>query len=316
MDFETRIKFRGDLKPFFELVCGDYDIGKYIKHKLVAVGYEDYNLILETEKNKFFVKIFSDFRSNEDCFRYTEIITKVLEAGINHPKLIFSPEGPLYIRQFESYKFRLVIMEYINGASFYDKNLLPNEDEKRYLIQQATKINQIKINPDFIYDSWAITSFSKEFEKAKGCLTKEELETTEPLLQEFLSLDINQLPHCFVHGDIIKTNVLKADDGRLYIIDFSVSNYYPRIQELAVLLCDILFNRDDSDENQKNYQLALNEYQKIIPLTDLEIKTLPLFAKIAHAMHVVRGAYEKRVEKNNSSENEYFVNLGRKGLDI
>jgi len=49
----------------------------------------------------------------------------------------------------------------------------------------------------------------------------------QPLVKEFENLGIEELPHCFVHGDIITTNVMRDSTDQLWIIDFSVSNYYP-----------------------------------------------------------------------------------------
>jgi Ser/Thr protein kinase RdoA (MazF antagonist) len=129
-------------------------------------------------------------------------------------------------------------------------------------------------------------------------------------------LPIKQLPHRLVHGDIIKTNVMKDKTGKIYIIDFSVANFYPRIQELAVLLCNIFFDENHPDTFMDNYKLALDEYQKGIPLTPLEISSLPLYVKVAHAMHVLCATYEKEAKGNDSAENRYWLELGRKGLDF
>jgi len=314
-EFKARIKYLGDIKPFLKNVCADYGIGKYIAHKAILSGYEDFNLIIETDAGKYFAKVYANFRSNKDCLNLTNTLVKIVESGVNHPKLIKSPQDYLYIKQFDKYEFRLILMEYIDGVNFLEGNLTPNEEEKQFLVNQAALINSVDLKPDFVYDSWAIVNFLKEYEKSKSCLDGEVLEKIELLVEKFKTLDIKALPHCFVHGDIIKTNVLKDQNGKLYIIDFSVSNFYPRIVELAVLLCNMLFD-ESNPTGQENYELALNEYQKKIKLTDLELETLPLFVKIAHAMHVIRGTYEREVNNNQSGENAYFINLGKVGLGI
>lgn len=314
-EFQSRIKYSGDIKPFLENVCADYGIGNYISHKAILSGYEDFNLIIETENGKYFAKVYANFRSNNDCLNLTNTLVKIIESGISHPKLIKSPNGYLYVKQFDNHEFRLVLMEYIDGINFLEGNLIPSEEEKRFLINQAALINSVDLKPDFVYDSWAIVNFLKEFEKSKNCLGDEALRKIELLANEFESLDIAKLPHCFVHGDIIKTNALKDKNGKLYIIDFSVSNYYPRIVELAVLLCNMLFD-ENNPSGQENYQLALDEYQKKIELADIELKILPLFTKIAHAMHVIRGTYEREINNNQSEENTYWINLGKTGLGL
>ena len=62
------------------------------------------------------------------------------------------------------------------------------------------------------------------------------------------------------------------------------------------------------------YKLALDEYQKQNKLTKLEVETLPLYLKAAHAMHVIGAGREKYKKGNESDENEYWLNQGRNGL--
>lgn len=314
-DFSGRIDFHGDIKPLLVSVCQDYGLGDYCNHEFITIGYEDLNLILKSNKSHYFVKIFADFRRDGDCQDYIDKITKVIEAGVKHPKMFSAPRGYLYQKEIEGYKFRLSIMEYIDGINFYECKLAPDENEKRFLVQQAVLINSINLRPNFIYDSWATVNFLKEYEKSKKCLDEEALSVIEPLANRFKSLILKNLPHCFVHGDLIKTNIIKDKNGKLYIIDFAVSNYYPRIVELAVLLCNVLFD-EKNPSGKENYQLVVNEYQKKIKLTEVELKTLPLFTEIAHAMHVIRGTYEREVNNNNSEENNYWINLGRAGLGL
>jgi Ser/Thr protein kinase RdoA (MazF antagonist) len=127
-------------------------------------------------------------------------------------------------------------------------------------------------------------------------------------------MKIETLPHCFVHGDIIKTNLIKDSKGKLLIIDFAVSNYYPRIQELAVLACNVLFDDKDKLVSEKNLEIVLDEYQKTIKLTPEELKKLPDYIKLAHGMHVLSASYEKAFKNNCSRENDYWLEQGRAGL--
>ena len=145
-------------------------------------------------------------------------------------------------------------------------------------------------------------------------LSKKDHKLIDPLLEEFEAIHLGQLPRCFVHGDILTTNTIKDKKGKLWIIDFSVSNYYPRIVELAVLGCNILFNPKNKTKSTKNFETALMEYQKRIPLKKQEIEALPIFLKVAHAMHIICATYEKVVNRNKSKENEYWIEQGRAGL--
>lgn len=313
-DFQKRIEYRGDLKALLEKVCKDYDIGIYSIHEVITVGYEDLNIILTTDKDKYFIKVFADFRSTEDCRRYVEIMQKAIEAGVRHPTLHKSQQGYLYETSIESASVRLCVLQFIEGQSFYSLKVQPTMDELRVLAQQAAIINQMTIKPQPVYDSWAVVNFVSEFDNKKQYLSKEDLVVVAPLVEQFRGIDLEKLPHCFVHGDIIKTNVMRSTDGKLYVLDFSVANYYPRIQELAVLFCDLFFNEKDPSNFKECYELGLSEYQKSINLTEEELKTMPLYVKAAHAMHIICPNFEREVNGNNSKENDLWLELGRIGL--
>ena len=312
--FHQRIEYTGELEDFLPGVCQDYDIGSFIKRKIVMTGYEDLNLILETTKGKYFVKIFAKFRDLANCKRYNDIMLKALDIGVQHPQLLKSNQGYLHILKLDKGEVRLSIMEYIEGDSFFNTGEKPTKEHIKFIANQAALINSIDVKPSHVYDSWAIINFIKEFEKLKPHLTDEDLQYIQPLADAFKKLDIQKLPHCFVHGDLIKTNIMKDNNDQLWVFDFSVGNRYPRIQEFAVLACNFLFDEHSKEASEENLRLALEEYQKTIKLTSEELQTLPLYIKAAHAMHVI-GATKDKVEHNNlSDENMYWLEQGRLGL--
>lgn len=305
-NFQQRIGYDNNLEPLLSKISEDFRIGEYLSHKIVAMGYEDFNLILKTSKGRFFVKVFAKFRNEKACCRYVNVIENILKVGVSHPLFYKSSQGYLHQVKIGKTIIRLCVMEYVDGKTFYEFKKDPTKEEMKFIVKQAALINKLKIKPDFVYDNWAITNLSEQYDKKSKYLDKEDNKLISPLIKTFKSLSIETLPHCFVHGDITKTNTMKDKNSKIYIIDFAVANYYPRIQELAVLLCDLL--------SKSNYREVVDEYQRYIKLTPDEIKKLPLYVKLAHAMHVLCGTYEKVVNKNNSAENEYFIKIGRAGL--
>ncbi len=312
--FKERINYNRDIKDISMQICKDYNLGEFKSNELILIGYEDFNFILETSNGKFMVKVFAKLRNLEDCERYIEIMEKAIEKGIATPKLLKSTQGHLYVSEIDNTKLRLCVSEFIDGKTLFELKTKLNNEEITFIANQAAMINSIDLKPKTLYDEWAITNFLKEFEKKKVALSKEDLEIIEPLVNKFKELKIDNLPHSFVHGDIITTNVMKDSDNKLWIVDFSVSNYYPRIQELAVIACNLLFDENSKENSERNFKTALNEYIKITPLTKSELNALPTYIELAHAMHLLSANYEK-VEKNNlSEENEYWLNQGKKGL--
>lgn len=313
--FKERINYTGKLEDISIQICKDFNLGKFKANELILVGYEDFNFVIETDKGKYFVKIFSKHRNLVDCKRYVEIMTKAIDKEVSTPKLLKSEQGALHLIAINNAELRLCVMEYIEGKDLYQTNYSLNSEEIKFIAHQAALINSIDLKPEPDYDSWAIPNFIKEYEKGKDYLSSEDKELLEPLIKKFKELKIENLPHCFVHGDILKTNVIKDSKNKVWILDFSVSNYYPRIQELAILACNILFDEKDKNKSQNNFKTALEEYQKTIKLTDSELAALDTYIELAHAMHIL-GATRERVEENNDSEeNEYWYDQGKKGLE-
>jgi Ser/Thr protein kinase RdoA (MazF antagonist) len=309
-----RINYKGKLEDISFAVCKKFSLEDFVSNDLVVMGYEDFNFVLDTTKGKYFVKVFWDDRSDKDCKRYVDVMLKAKEFKIKTPGLVESEQGYLCKIKVNGIDLRLCVMDFIDGKTLYESHESLNPGEIRFLAKQAALINSINIKPKPVYDSWAIVNFLKEYERKGKSMSQSDTYLVQPLIEEFKSLDINGLPHCFVHGDIIATNVMKDKEGQLWIIDFAVSNYYPRIQELAVLACNLLFDPKSESESNKNLDIALKEYQKTIKLTEKELTVLPTYIKLAHAMHVLGGNYGKAMGIGTKKENDYWIKLGRAGL--
>lgn len=261
--FQSRIHYQGPLEPLLKQVAKEFNLGTYHSHQVIPFGYEDFNLSLKTNQGKYFVKIFGSFRSREDCQRLITVVEQALIAGVSHPKLIKSTFGYLYEIELGSKVIRLSVQEFIEGKTFFQLCERPTLDEARELGRQAALINQLDLRPVPIYDSWAIPNIAKEFSDKEKFLEPRDRELVHDVLVQFSKLDCQKLPHCFVHGDITTTNVIKDAKNKLYILDFSVSNFYVRIQELAVLLSSLMFFPGDLNKTQEYYKTTLTEYQKI-----------------------------------------------------
>jgi Ser/Thr protein kinase RdoA (MazF antagonist) len=313
-NFQTRISYQGDAQKLYRQTVLDYDLGEYRSAEDVPIGYEDFNVIITTDNGKFFVKYLASFRTPADCQRYVDTMQRVIATGINHPKLYRSAQGYLHEIALDGATVQMCVLEYVEGKTFYQLHTQPTVDELMYLAQQAALINTIAIKPLAVYDSWACVNFLAELKKSETYLQPMDMVPLRNLAHKFSAYNLDQLPHCFVHGDIIKTNVMRANNGKIYILDFSVSNWYPRVQELAVLFCDLFFNENDPQNFPQLYQQGLVEYQKTVPLSSAEIDILPIYTQVAHAMHLVCATYEREVNGNNTKENDSWLQLGRQGL--
>jgi Ser/Thr protein kinase RdoA (MazF antagonist) len=204
-------------------------------------------------------------------------------------------------------------MRFVEGKSFLDLDRSPSDDERKTVLEQAAKVNSIDYEPPYLFDDWAVSNIYVMYEKVKQYISSEDLPLVERAIAAYGAISAADLPHCFVHGDFTKANVIKGEDGKVYILDFSVANRYPRIQELAVIIANLL--HDDSEETlDQKCELVADEYSAFNPLTDQEREYLPAYTLAAMSMEFLGAHQEKYINGNDTEETDYWLNLGRKGL--
>ena len=314
-EFKDRISLNTDLSTLSKQICSKYNLGEYIYDTIITVGYEDFNYILEATTGKYFVKIFHKERTDKDCKNYIDRIELALSTDINTPNLQKINNESECIIEMNGVKYRLCLFEYINGNSFFDLGIIPNENEIKEIIRQMANIHKQQLNSEFIYDKWAIVNFIEEFEDKKQYLNERNYKKISELLIQFKNINIKKLPHTFTHGDIISTNVTKDNNGKLCIIDFAVSNYLPRIVDLAVSSCNLCLNPDSIEETRSRTKMILKEYEKYNKLTDYEKEVFPIFFDIANAMEIIQISY--LISQGEASEEDRFwYNESEKGLEF
>lgn len=314
-EFQERINLKTDLSNLSKQICLTYDLGNYLSEKMILVGYEDFNFILTTDKGQFCIKIFNKRRTLEEIRKYMDRISLANTLQINTPKVYEFNNDTLCEIEFDHVTFRLCVFEYIDGKTFYDLNELPTEKEIKSIITQMAHIHNAKLESGFIYDPWTITNFMKEYQEKKPYLDKKYIEPFERLSQKLNDIKLDCLPKSFIHGDIISSNVMKDTDGKLWIIDFAVSNYLPRIIDLAVTTCNLCLYPNDKNKTIKNTQMILKEYQKHNKLTDYELTCFPLFYDLANAMGILQINYLSHLG-NTSKEDEFWLFESEKGLSF
>ena len=292
------------LNELFASIAADYQLGDVVDYQKIEIGYEDNNFVLETASGKYMVKVFGNYRDHQECLRYLTILEAALAAGVSTPKLYFNEEQVLY--QYKS--ANLAVFEYVDGKNFYELGQEPSVAHAKEIIRQAALINQIDHKPNFVYDGWAIINFLREHKISLPHLSDDEKDCLLPLKAQFEKLELDSLPQALVHGDIIATNTMLDNRGKIFIIDFACANHAPRIIELAVLACNLLVSMPQD--------AILNKYEKYISLDNKERELFPLFVKLAHAMHIISAVRERDIYGNDSDENTYWYNLGRKGLGL
>jgi len=308
---QQRLNYSDDLAPVIERTCRVYGIGKIESFNLIETGYEDCNVLIKTSNRKFLAKMFAKYRKEEDIERFVAIVLAALDAGVNHPKILKTNTGYIYRDETD---IVLALLEFVEGKTFKELGRVANDNERQSLLEQAAFINRIGLQPSFMIDTWAIQHLEPVYADLQSFMTNEDKKMVEEVVREYRNIHLEALPQAFVHGDLTKANVIKSDDGKIYVIDFSVSNWYPRIQELAVIAANFL-NDPNSDMSLKEKTVNIaTEYSKFNRLTEEELKYLYPVTLAAVAMELLGGLREVYLKKQDSEETQYWISLGRNGL--
>jgi Ser/Thr protein kinase RdoA (MazF antagonist) len=306
-----RLNYTGEIEPVVERLSEAYGVGTPSNVTVIGIGYEDCNVIFETEQDKFLAKMFAKTRTPDDIARYATIMQRVVEAGVHHPELLTTSSGEA---TYTDGGITLVLMRFVEGKTFFELDRTPDETERKAVLEQAAKVNRIDYKPPFLFDSWAIPNIQAMFDRVKQFVEPDDLRLVEQAMTQYKAIPVDDLPHAFVHGDFTKANVIKADNGKIYILDFSVANWYPRIQELAVIAANLLHDESDDSSLQARCELVADEYSQYNPLTPEERKHLPAYVLAGIAMEFMGGHQEKYINGNDTDETDYWLKLGRTGL--
>lgn len=314
-DFNKRIGLNTDLKNISEQICSQYNLGGFISNELITIGYEDYNYYLTTTKGKYCVKIFNNIRTRQDIVNYLERIRVVANSQINAPKPLKINNDIVLELDYKKNHYDICVFEYIDGKNYFELNQKASKEIIKELAKQTAMINQLDIKPDFIYDSWAIINFEEEYKNKREYLSDKYKEEFDKLLTKFKCIDLDKLPKGFVHGDIISTNVMLDSTNKVWIIDFAVSNYLPRIIDLAVISCNMCLDNSSKENTYENIALLVSEYNKYTPLSEYELSAFRTFYKLANAMHILQTQYITKTD-GDSAENKYWLNEGIVGYSF
>ncbi len=123
--FEERINLKFPLEFLSKEICSAYNLGDFVSNKLIKIGYEDYNYILTTKKGKYVVKVFSNLRTDKDCQNLAGRCSIPSQHGVSCPKIYEINGKTLFVTTINNVKFRLLVMDFINGKDYFTLDELP-----------------------------------------------------------------------------------------------------------------------------------------------------------------------------------------------
>src|SRR3989304_10549882 len=121
-----RLNYKGNLDLVVGRLCTAYRVGKPTDFSVIDIGYEDCNVVITTPKDKYVAKIFSKGRYPQDITRYSTIMEKAVEAGVNHPPLIKTTDGGVVYTDSQANSLSMMLMEFVEGKSYLELNRAPD----------------------------------------------------------------------------------------------------------------------------------------------------------------------------------------------
>ena len=313
-EFTARLDTDEPIKKVIAEGAEAYRLGALHNVSVIEVGFEDVNVKAETDNGIFLFKLFSAKRDEAEVDRNVSILNAVRDSAIHHPRLQLAGE---IIDFTTTAGIRMVAMDYVEGKTFYDMKRIPTEQELGKIAAEAVKINNLDCQPQFLFDGWAIPNMRPMFEKVKDDLTGEGRMLVAEAFARYESIPLSELPTCFVHGDLTKANIVLGDDGEAYVVDFSVANVYPRIQELAVMSCNLMFDETGGKDLafKDRVKSVVDAYRKAGgKLTDIEKQNVFNYALPGAAMEYMGSVNERVYAGDDSEETKYWEELGLQGL--
>lgn len=312
VNFYERIQNIKDLKLLAEKVCEHYNFGDLINQKHIEIGYEDFNMIINTSTGKYFIKILNKSRSKSEQIRLVSILETATKNGVKVPKIYQVNGNSIFELKIDNKQLDIIVMDYIDGMNMLLLERDFNQNEIRSVAREMAKINEINFNIEPYYDEWTITNFKSEYIKKIEQIESEDKLLVSKVYEQMLKVDFSNFKMSYIHADIIKSNLILDKNNNIWVIDFSVLNYLPRIIELAVAMFGVCLT-DTRETSVENMNILINEYNKYNRLDDYEIKNLPIIFNCISAMNVLQTSYIKATDET-FEENEHWLSEGRKGL--
>lgn len=314
--YYSRIDEIEDINILSTLVCKEYQLGNLIDTYVIEIGYEDFNAIITSSTGKYLMKVFRNSRNDKEV---EECINRSYMAALNNvktPKIYKNSKNEIVtiIKHLNS-RFRLSVIEYIDGSNFFDLKRKPTLNELSKIVDIGSNLNKINYKPNFIYDPWAITSFCNEFEKKKKYLEEKYLKIVEPIYNKFKEFEYDKLPKAFVHGDMMSTNLMLDKNKDIWLIDFSVSNYTARLNEIVVICDDVALIPNNKEESEMRIKIAFDEWCTKVNATEFEKESFQMLFDVANAINVLNPLYEIATG-NDSEETLMHLNAGLFALTL
>lgn len=296
-----------NLENLSKEICRVYKLGDYKEYKLILVGIDDLSYFLDTTTGKYIVKIINHEKTNVEIDEFIQKNSVITENNIKAPKLIAYDENYLFTYDMDGLHINLVVMEYIDGSDLYSINKQITKQDIEKLIDILIPLHKIEDKiENKEYDEYCFMKIKEDYKKTKEVLPKSIKEQVEQTIGDFEKIELEKLPKCFIHGDLISSNIMKDKNKNLYLIDFYQSGIGLRILDIVKVLNSVIDNYKYENDTEELEQYFLKQYNKKMPLTAYELEVLPILRKIDVCVGMMMETFDA-IEGRDNEENQYWL---------
>ena len=310
----SRIGKKVNLKDLSITICKTYMIGIYKKHQIISVGIDDLSFFLWTDNGKYIVKTLNTDKTLKHINDYIKKYEIIMQNNIKAPKLILNRDRHIFISEIDGVYLNLCLLEYINGKDLYTLNKKITKEDIDKLVNILRNLHSIKSDLEIEYDEYCFMSLKETFSKCKSVLSDSLTHDITTFIKKHNKINFDNLPKCYVHGDLIQTNIVKDKSNELWLIDFDSSGYGYRILDIVKILSGVIFNYKWPKYSVKMQEYFLQEYCKCISLTDYELDCLDILRKADSYVGLMLLEYHK--ELNNGAEETFWIKNDTKILEL
>jgi homoserine kinase type II len=246
----------------------DFDIGEIVELRGIAAGITNTNYFVVTAQNKYVLTIFEKSKLEELPY-FVDLMTHLARHGVPCPAPITDKNGiSLHVLKNKP----AMMVSCLNGTDI----LTPSHAQ---IQQVATALaNMHVVGMQFKRPSvnqrdenWRVATAQKVMPSLSA--------TDQKLLQSELNyqhgLDVRELPHSVVHGDLFRDNVLFDGDKLGGFIDFYYACDDILLYDVAIAVNEWCLHHTGSDIgsiDDEKMQTFLDAYQAIRPFSQQEWK--------------------------------------------
>lgn len=309
-----QLLYRTPLKISFEQFLDSVEdtypvVGHSVRYSPILEGYESANILWETTKGKYVIKIFEKDKQRKSIDSMIRVLQEAPKVGVPVTKLVSGVEGDLSIFfENDGTQIPYYLTEFFDGQSFDQQ--APSIEEISDITEFISRLNTLDFPVVETYDSWGNKNLIKEYEKVESFISKDIKDKAEPVVDEMRGIDLSSFSQSVIHGDMQLKHVLKNKSGEYCILDFGCMSYDAKVIDLSTYLAWFCLSESHWEDKKRIMEVVVGTYMKAHFLTQAELSSLPALIRAAYASYFLKtsqliadGDMSKETKEwNNSSE--------------